>query len=45
LKNAEIYANALHIELGTQSTQHSDVTKINNKNDEVYIPFFLRINK
>ncbi len=45
LKNAEIYANALRIELGTQSLQHSGVTKINNKNDEVYIPFFLRINK
>jgi len=45
LKNAEIYANALHIELAPQSTQHPGVTKINNKNDEAYIPCFLRINK
>ena len=42
LKNAEIYANALHIELGSQSTQHPGEAKINNKNDEVFIPVFLR---
>jgi len=42
LKNAEIYANALHIELGSQSSQHPGEAKINNKNDEVFIPVFLR---
>jgi len=42
LKNAEIYANALRIELGSHSAQHSGATQINNKNDEVFIPVFLR---
>jgi transcriptional regulator with XRE-family HTH domain len=42
LKNAEIYANALQVELGGQSTQHPGEAKINNKNDDVFIPVFLR---
>jgi len=42
LSNAEIYAKALDIELGGAMRQHSGATESNAKNDEAFIPFFLR---
>ena len=41
LSNAEVYAKALDVELDNVGRQHSGVT-INAKNDEVFIPVFLR---
>ena len=40
--NAETYAKALDIELESLRRQHSGVRTINAKNDEVFIPLFLR---
>ena len=42
LSNAEVYAKALDVELDGVGRQHSGVTTINAKNDEVFIPVFLR---
>jgi transcriptional regulator with XRE-family HTH domain len=42
LSNAEIYAKALDVELDGVGRQHSGVTTINVKNDEAFIPVFLR---
>jgi len=42
LSNAEVYAKALDVELDSVGRQHSGVTTINSKKDEVFIPFFLR---
>ena len=42
LKNAEIYAKALDVELDGVGRQHSGVRTINAKKDEVFIPLFLR---
>jgi len=42
LSNAEVYAKALDVELSNVERQHSGVTTINAKNDEVLIPVFLR---
>jgi len=40
--NAETYARALNIELDSLRGQHSRVITISAKNDEVFIPVFLR---
>lgn len=40
LSNAEVYAKALDIELDSLD-RHSEVTKINAQNDDVFIPIFL----
>jgi transcriptional regulator with XRE-family HTH domain len=42
LTNAEVYANALDVELGGVERQHSGMEAINAKNDDVFIPVFLR---
>ena len=42
LSNAEIYAKALDIELASLERQHIGLTSMKAKNDEVFIPFFLR---
>lgn len=42
LSNADIYAKALDVELDDLGRQHSGVTQLNAKNDEVFIPVFLR---
>ena len=42
LKNAEIYAKALDVELDIGERQHSGMASINAKNDDVFIPVFLR---
>jgi len=42
LSNAEVYAKALDVELDDVGRQHSGVTTINAKNDEAFIPVFLR---
>jgi len=42
LSNAEVYAKALDVELRSASRLHSGVTIINAKNDDVFIPVFLR---
>jgi transcriptional regulator with XRE-family HTH domain len=42
LSNAEVYAKALDVELDGVGRQHSGVTTINAKNDEAFIPVFLR---
>lgn len=42
LSNAEVYAKALDVELEGIERQHSGLTTINAKNDEVFIPVFLR---
>jgi transcriptional regulator with XRE-family HTH domain len=42
LSNAEAYAKALGIELGDIGRQHSEGRAINAKNDEIFIPVFLR---
>jgi transcriptional regulator with XRE-family HTH domain len=44
LKNAEIYANTLHIELGSEDTKRVELTKTNIKNNDMFIPVFLRKN-
>ena len=38
LSNTEVYAKALDVELSNVERQHSGVTTINAKNDEVFIP-------
>ena len=42
LTNAEVYAKALDVELGSVERQHSGVSTTNAKNDDVFIPVFLR---
>ena len=42
LSNAEVYAKELDVELDGVGRQHSGVTTINAKNDEAFIPVFLR---
>jgi transcriptional regulator with XRE-family HTH domain len=42
LTNAEVYAKALDVELGSVERRHSGVSTINAKNDDVFIPVFLR---
>ena len=42
LSNAEVYAKALDFELDNVGRQHSGETTRNAKNDEVFIPVFLR---
>jgi hypothetical protein len=42
LSNAEVYAKALDIELQSSRRQHSRISTTNAKNDDVYIPLFLR---
>ncbi|MBU3602816.1 helix-turn-helix domain-containing protein [Polynucleobacter sp. AM-25C3] len=42
LSNAAVYAKALDVELSNVEGQYSGVTTINAKNDEVFIPAFLR---
>ena len=42
LSNAEVYAKALDVELDGVGRRHSGVTTIKAKNDEVFIPVFLR---
>ena len=42
LSNTEVYAKALDVELINVERRHSGVTTINAKNDEVFIPVFLR---
>jgi hypothetical protein len=39
---AEAYAKALDVELESEKRQHSQTATINAKNDEVFIPVFLR---
>jgi transcriptional regulator with XRE-family HTH domain len=42
LTNAEVYAKALDVELAGVERQHSGKATINAKNDDMYIPVFLR---
>ena len=42
LTNAELYAKALDVELGSVVTQHSGSSTTNTQNDEMFIPVFLR---
>ncbi|QWD10780.1 helix-turn-helix domain-containing protein [Polynucleobacter paneuropaeus] len=42
LTNAEVYAKALDVELDIGERQHSGMASINAKNDDVFIPVFLR---
>ena len=42
LSNAEAYAKALDVELDGIERGHSGITTLNAKNDEVFIPVFLR---
>lgn len=42
LTNAELYAKALDVELGSVKRQYSRVATINDKNDDIFIPVFLR---
>lgn len=42
LTNAEVYAKALDMELGGVERQHSGVSATNAKNDDAFIPVFLR---
>ena len=42
LTNAEAYAKALDVELGSGERQHSGVSATNAKNDDAFIPVFLR---
>ena len=42
ISNAEIYAKALDVELGVMRRQHSGISRTNAKNDDVFIPVFLR---
>ncbi len=42
LSNAEAYAKALDVELDGVESRSSGITTINAKNDEVFIPVFLR---
>lgn len=42
LSNAEAYAKVLDVELDGIQRQHSEITAVNAKNDEVFIPVFLR---
>jgi transcriptional regulator with XRE-family HTH domain len=42
LTNAEVYAKALDVELGGVERQNSGVSTTNAKNDDVFIPAFLR---
>jgi transcriptional regulator with XRE-family HTH domain len=42
LSNAEVYAKALDVELNNVGIQHSGATTMNAKNNEVFIPVFLR---
>ena len=42
LSNTEIYAKALDVELSNGERLHSGVPTINAKNDELFIPVFLR---
>ena len=42
LQNAELYAKALDVELSEMGRQRHEMSEINAKNDEVFIPVFLR---
>ena len=42
LSNIEAYAKALDVELDATMTEHSGITSIVAKNDDVFIPVFLR---
>ena len=42
LSNTEVYAKALDVDLSNVERQHSGITTINARNDEVFIPVFLR---
>jgi transcriptional regulator with XRE-family HTH domain len=42
LNNAELYAKALDIELGGLEKQYHGISTTNAKNDDVFIPVFLR---
>ena len=42
LSNAEAYGKALDVELDGVESRSSGITTINAKNDEVFIPVFLR---
>ena len=42
INNAEVYAKALDVELDSGERQHSGMASINAKNDDVFIPVFLR---
>ena len=42
IKNAEVYAKALDAELGGARRQYPRVSTTNAKNDDVFIPVFLR---
>ena len=42
LTNAEVYAKALDVELGGARRRYSGVSTTNAKNDDVFIPVFLR---
>jgi transcriptional regulator with XRE-family HTH domain len=42
LSNAEAYAKALDVDLDSEKRQISQTATINAKNDEVFIPVFLR---
>ena len=42
LNNAEVYAKTLDVELGGTRRQHSGISATNAKNDDMYIPVFLR---
>lgn len=42
LSNADLYAKALDVELDDLARQYSGTTKVNAKNDEAFIPVFLR---
>lgn len=42
LTNAEVCAKALDVELGSVKRQYSRVATINDKNDDIFIPVFLR---
>ena len=42
LSHADMYARVLNIELQGMGVQHSGIEKINSKDDDLYIPAFLR---
>ena len=42
LSHADMYARVLNVELQGMEVQHSGVEKINSKDDDLYIPEFLR---
>lgn len=42
MNNAEVFAKALDVELSGMRRQHSGVSTTNAKNDDAFIPVFLR---